>query len=244
MRRFLASILIFIGLALPCAAAVGLDAATCTPVFVSGTSGTASADNTVTSSGEALVLVVVQSDGGSAITGLTAHWDPGTTNQAFTFTQSATNGSQSVWLLGLRNATVGNLNLSLSWTNTAQLVVCGQAFTGVDLTSDVTAFKNFNSATNGTPDSVNITSPSGNYTIAGFSSSANFTSTNGTQIFQVNTGTTWATSGNVAAGSGTTTMTGNPGSGSSLAAGISLGATGGGGGSTPTPELTMMGVGP
>ncbi len=174
----------------------------------------------------AVVFTLVQADGAAAITSPSVTWDSGFmgSNTAMTLINQATNGTQSVSIFGLRNPSVnaGSQSAQIAWTGAAQVVICSTSFGGVNQTSDAAAFKNFNSATNGTPISVNVTGATGDMQVAGFSATANFTSTNNTQQNIVNTGNTWATAFNRAAGSGTVTMTGNPGAAASLAAGIDV----------------------
>jgi hypothetical protein len=79
--------------------------------------------------------------------------------------------------------------------------------------------------------------------VAAFSSPVNFTSTNNTLQNIQNTGNLFASAANLASGSGTVTMTGNPGNASSLGAGIDIGQSGGGA-PTTAPRMPLLGVGP
>lgn len=129
------------------------------------------ANMTVGSGSNRALLCVVSWEGVAAPTGISAKWDTAGTNQTMAQIGSTiSNGNFRVALFGLLAPTSGNKNFTLSWTNTCSCYLDLIAFTGVDQTSNAVAFPHFNSATATStgPATVNITSASGNYTLATF----------------------------------------------------------------------------
>lgn len=173
-----------------------------------------------------LVGILAQCDGALLITSPTWVWDQGTSNQSMTLIGSANSLVSGVFLFGLRNPVSGTKNYRVTWTNTAQVTTALISFSNVNQTSDAAAFKNFNSATNTAPSTVNVTSASGHQVVAGYTSLSNFTSVNNNPIGPTgfnNSCNTYATAANYANGSGTVTMTGNPGNAvTSVAAGMDI----------------------
>lgn len=167
----------------------------------------------------AVVVGIVQCNGASNITGVTATYDGASMFQVGSASQLTITG---LWF-GLRNPTSGaGKILTINWTNAAQIKVMGVSFSGV-AGSDVAAFKNFTSASNTAPITVNVTSAIGHKTVAAMGSLANFTSVNNTQVALDNACSTWAVAGNYASGAGLVAMTGSPGSAvTSLAVGMDV----------------------
>lgn len=260
MRRFLASILVLIGLALPCEAAVALD--TCgSPNEVSSGNPVTSAtfSNLTISAGltNSAMIAVVAVSGAGTTTMQSAIWDLVGANQAMTLlgeAHTATAGTQ-VFLFGLRNPTSGNKSVSFAWTTGTQVIMQACSFSGVVQTSDAAAFPHFTSANSAAPSQITITSATGDMVVGVWSNASNFTSVTGGSgsIFSVtgpgynNGGSTNAVASVYGTGASSVMLTGNPGNSTAangIVAGVDIAAFGGGGGSTPTPELTMMGVGP
>jgi hypothetical protein len=256
-KSLIAAALLIIGWLTPASAAVAIDIDGCLSFgFTRSAPGVTAYlynnANTVVNgvSNSAVVAVVIQEDGASAITGMTATWDTapaGGTNTSFPLINSATNSTQSIWIFGLLNPSVNpnptDQRIQFNWTNTAQVSICITSLSGVNQTNNATAFTGFNSATNAAPISVNVTGTTGSIQVAGFLAGTNFTSTNNTQQVIDNGGNFWAGAFNRAAGTGTVTMTGNPGNvTTSLAAGLNVVQAGGA--VTATPMRTLLGVGP
>jgi hypothetical protein len=254
-KSLIAAALLILGWLTPALAAVAIDL-DCSGFNQMPTSGVgatnysyiASAHNFVSGvSNSAVVVTIIQLDGASVISAPGIVWDTSAlgSNTSMTLINHATNGNQSIWFFGLRNPSKNptTQSMTITWTNAAQITPCSTSFSGVDQTSDAAAFKNFNSATNGTPISVGITAAAGDMQVAAFSSPVNFTSTNNTLQNIQNTGNSFASAANLASGSGTVTMTGNPGNASSLGAGIDIGQSGGGA-PTAAPLMPLLGVGP
>lgn len=129
------------------------------------------ANQTVGVGSNTALICVASFEGTSAPTAFNARWDTVGTNQAMTQIGSTiSNGNFRVALFGLLAPTSGAKNFTLSWTNTCSCYLDLISFTGVDQTSNAVAFTNFNSATATStgPATVNITSATGNYTVATF----------------------------------------------------------------------------
>lgn len=123
-------------------------------------------------SNRALIIVVTINDSTlSPPTGVSATWDSGVTNQAMTLLVSnadVPDNNNPVFIFGLRNPASGNKTLNISWTNSNTIALNAISFTGVDQTSDGTAFPHTATSNNaGGALSIAVTSAVGNWTIAG-----------------------------------------------------------------------------
>jgi hypothetical protein len=137
-------------------------------------------------SNRALVFLLYINGGGTAPASVTATWDSGGTNQAMTLITSKANANavDIVYVFGLRAPTSGNKTLAVSWTNAATYAADAISFTGVDQTSDATAFPNPNTAQAvSTTPSVVITSAVNNIPVAIAGTGNAFTVPNQTTIF-------------------------------------------------------------
>jgi hypothetical protein len=179
-------------------------------------------NNQVVTTGNALLLVVINV-GGGAMSAVSADWDHNGTPQSMTSIGSVSGGGTSqVFMFGLLNPHSGTLSSQINWTGSSQIIVEYMSFNGVNSTF-ANAFKNFASATNAAPISTSVTSATGNIVVGGFASATNFTSTNQTQDFIDNTATTNAAAANHASGAASVTLTGNPGNVAAAAvAGVSV----------------------
>lgn len=197
------------------------------------------------------IVVTVATTGGGPTSAFSATWDSGGTNQSMFqigTKQSGANNNQ-IYFFGLRGPTSGaGLTLALAWTGSAQVVYSLCVATGVDQTSNATAFKNFNSADNlaASPSSVGITSGANDLVFGAFDGvGTTYSSVSGTQIFNNGSGTTWAAAANWDVGTGSAvTMSGSfSGTFSFLiSAGFDLGASSGGGGCA-VHRLGLLGAG-
>lgn len=147
------------------------------------------------------------------VTGISATWDNGGTNQAMTSvvtkaTASGLNGL--VALFALVNPTAGNKTLHVAWTQSSQSSCAAASFTGVDQTGGTTSFAHQNSATGNTnTPTVAVTSATNNMVFAVHSSAAagTFSAVNNTQIFRDNALTNTSNGMNRAAGAASVSMT-------------------------------------
>lgn len=167
---------IWIPRAIPARAAVAFDAIATANSHTTGTTVVtlSNANETVGTGSNRALICVASFESVVAPTAFNARWDTAGTNQAMAQIGSTiSNGNFRVVLFGLLAPTSGNKNFTLSWTNTASCYLSLISFTGVDQTSTAIAFPHFNSATATStgPATVNITSATGNYTVATFVSS-------------------------------------------------------------------------
>jgi hypothetical protein len=150
------------------------------------------------------LLAVVAVDGNIAIS--TVAWDPAVTNQALTIVGSvvslngvAANGNISLWQR--INPTSGNKTLRVTTASATTGSVYAMSFTGVNQTGGTTSFANFNSASGngGSPNSLAVTTATGDIAVVAFSCNGTINSVGATQIFR----DTVATGNDVAADQGT-----------------------------------------
>ncbi len=147
-------------------------------VTVNGSVGAETYINAVTTkdytftvaSGSNLALVLTLNFGSNAVSGITAVWDQGGTNQSMTqlvLAQNVSPGVGSSAIFGLRNPTVGSsLTLRVSWTTTSEVFIAAICFAGVDQTSNVAAFPHTASYTvAGSGQTVSLTSATGNMVV-------------------------------------------------------------------------------
>lgn len=103
-------------------------------------------------SGTDTVLIFCCGFSNPSISGVTATWDNGGTNQSMTLiaSQGATvfNNGPPVYVFGLLNPTTGNKTLHLSWTTSSEICGAALAYDGVDTSSFAAAFTNVNKAGN------------------------------------------------------------------------------------------------
>lgn len=246
MRKILACLIVLAALGWAQAnAAVAVDA--CASADVLGVTPLTN-NNLTISAGltNSVLVVVVVTTGAAALGTVTATWN-GTS-----MTQVAHGGPQSsseVFLFGLRNPASGNHSIVVTYSATGtQMAISGCSFQGVNVTSDVTAFTNANTATGTTTgaSAVTVTSATGDVVVAGHSvaSAANITAVSGTSIFIDNTGNTSDSAANYANGAASVNMTATIASSTNwAAAGIDLAAAGGGGSSCIAGSLALMGAG-
>lgn len=135
-------------------------------------------------SNSALILMFSLGFGNNA-TGVTATWDNAGTPQAMTLIKSAAFlNTITTYVYGLRNPIAGNKTLHIAWTNVNEISACAISFTGVDQTSDATAFPNSNNATGSSAaPSINITSALGNIPVTSVGCENPISAPNQTQIY-------------------------------------------------------------
>jgi len=193
------------------------------------------------------LIAVVSWNGTVTLSAPVAHWDTAGTNQLMTQIGSTiTNAAidQHLALFGLVAPTSGNKNLTVSWTGASGVYLSAIAFTGVDQTSAAVAFPHFNNAVGTTsPASVAITSATGNETVAVFSANgaADLTTLNFTNLFGPDlTDPNGSGAANYTAGaaSNTHTCTLVPTTGSWLACGCDVLASGGAA-DTLMPQISL-----
>jgi hypothetical protein len=157
-------------------------------------------------------LVFVIGFDSNAVTGISATWDNGGTNQAMTLLATKAiaggSGTGTMAILGLAAPTSGNKTLVCNWTTATQCTCAAVSFTGVDQTGGTTSFPNAGSATgNSASASVTITSQTGNMVVAMHGSQvAAINSVNNTQIF-IDLSLSGNYGANRAAGAATVAMT-------------------------------------
>ena len=183
------------------------------------------------------------------------NWDNGGTPQAMTAIVSPTAASDGTYvaLYGLVNPTAGNKTLFISWTNSAELIACGIAFTGVDQTGGATTFAHATtnastgagSAALPANPTITITSATGNYTvaIAQVGHSAHPTSPTQTSWFGVDGNNANNPAGSYAAGAATVThaFTISP-TNPWIMAGVDIVAAGGGGKASKNTRSAPLGM--
>ena len=81
----------------------------------------------------------------ATVSGVTATWDSGGTNQAMYNIGSVnqSGGNPSIMAFGLPNPTPGNKNLLISWTGTAICTAIGVAYQGMNQGGGTSSFTNF-----------------------------------------------------------------------------------------------------
>lgn len=160
---------------------VNLDACAASDGFVSsGTSGSFASFLTV-GSGSNRALTVFALWGTAGPTGVTVTWDSGGTNQTMTQLALLTQATQTAAIYGLVAPTSGTKTLAFTWTNTAQLIVHGCAWTGVNQTGGVTSFPGAQTAAGAA--TVTVTSATGDVVVGAEVVGSSFTATTGTNIF-------------------------------------------------------------
>lgn len=147
------------------------------------------------------------------LSGISATWDQGGTNQAMTLIGTAsTPGSAGVTqLYGLVAPTSGNKTLRIAYTGVAQMFVDACSYSGVNQAGGTTSFPNFNSATaiNDAAPTVTIMSAVGHAVLAGITCNAHsLTSVNNTSIYTDNGGAVICAGANRAAGAASVVMSG------------------------------------
>lgn len=131
----------------------------------------------------ALAVFVVNTDGGAGISGLSATWDSGGTNQGMTSVGTLLSGSFQSFAFGRLSPTAGNKTLALSWTGSATINVCAVSLKNVTQTSVAAAFTNATAnLLNGTTVTNTVTSQVNDLVISGWNSTSFFSSFSGTQI--------------------------------------------------------------
>lgn len=158
-------------------------------VAVLGSVGAKTYQNSVTTkdytftvaSGSNRAIVLTLNFGG-AVTGISATWDQGGTNQAMTSLAVSTGGGHCSAIFGLRAPTVvTNGTLRVSWTTTSEVFIDAIAFSGVDQTSDAAAFPH--TATGNNVATLTVTSATGNMVVGCEASGTSQGTTTGTLIY-------------------------------------------------------------
>ncbi len=106
----------------------------------------------------------------ASVTGVTAVWDQGGTNQAMEFIGSQKQNQWDVWIywFALVNPTPGNNTLAVNWTTAVAAAFEAADFEGVDQTGGVTSFAGFAGASGATASpGVTITTAVGDIAVAG-----------------------------------------------------------------------------
>lgn len=135
--------------------------------------------------GSHLALVLTINFGSSTVSGVTAVWDSGGSNQAMTQIVIRQSAQASSVIFGLRNPTAGNKTLLISWTGSSELYVAAVSFAGVNQTSDGAAFPHSNSGINA--QTIAITSANGNKVVGCQASGSSQGNTTGTQLYNDHT---------------------------------------------------------
>lgn len=202
--------------------------------IASATSGTYTGITIASGSNSALVLTISFDQ---TISGLTATWDSGGTNQAMTVVNSQKENTWTRWIyiLALLAPTTGNLTLSLSWTTAANARLNCVAFDGVLQTSIAAAFTNAANDNNTTANpSMAVTTSSGDATVVGMMNSSGASAPTQTQIMtsgSIHGFSSYALS-TTASDSHGWTATGTYG-----LAGIRINQAAAGGGGSPSPVI-------
>lgn len=155
--------------------------------IASATSGNYTGITVAAGSNSALILTVSFDQ---TISGLTATWDSGGTNQAMTIVNSQKENTWSRWIyiLALLAPTTGNKTLALSWTTSANARLNCVAFDGVLQTSIAAAFTNAANGNNNTSNpTMAVTTSSGDATIVGLMNSSGASAPTQTQIMTTGT---------------------------------------------------------
>lgn len=141
-------------------------------------------------SNSALVVTIVNGDNGAGVSGLSAVWDSGGTNQSMTQVATLTSVNFQSWIFGLLAPTAGNKTLALSWTGSAQLLICAASLKNVKQTSVVTAFVNAaTNAANASTATNTVTSQTNDLVVSVWDTAAGFSGTfSGSQICVGNIG--------------------------------------------------------
>lgn len=161
-------------------------------VTVNGAVGAKTYQNAVTtkditftvSAGANLALVLTLNFGNSAVSGITAVWDQGGTNQSMTQIVISQSPPASSVIFGLRAPTVGNnLTLRISWTTVSEVFIAAICFAGVNQTSDAAAFPHTATSAGAGAATVTITSATGNICVAAEASGVGQGTATGTLIY-------------------------------------------------------------
>lgn len=140
----------------------------------------------------ALVVFVTQSTNVN-VSGMTAVWDSGGTNQSMTQVSTLATANGQVWIFARLAPTSGNsLTLALSWTGTGQVFVSSFSLKNVLQTSVATAFLHATNGSGGTTPSIAVTSQANDLVASVWASLGTFSGTfSGTPVYSNNAGITW-----------------------------------------------------
>lgn len=134
-----------------------------------------------------------------------------------------------IYLYGLTNPTTGSHSVTFTWSGANQIAIWALSVVNADQTGGTTTFRNATSNFGtGTANSVPVSSATGDMVMGSFMSSGNYSSVSGTGIGPgippgIDNGcANWAAAANRTSGSGTTTMSATAGSGTWIAAGVSI----------------------
>lgn len=245
MRKILASLLILIGLALPCAAQVAFDTSGISNACsAAGTSASYPNFMNVGSGGSSTNLVMVaflMFSGANAGTSTNPSMMWNGTNMPFRSGPYANGTVGDIYIFGLVAPATGSHTLAASWTGSNTVNITALTASNADQTGGSTTFTNATSATGtSTSPQVAITNPSGQIAVAAYESAGNFTATGtGTDIGHQNACPFYADASNYSTSVNPTTSY-SAGSGTWIAAGISIKSAGG---ASSDPQFTLMGVG-
>lgn len=139
MKRFFFALLALFALVSTSQAAITLNGTQSSGVVSAGTSTTLTTIVVASGSNTVLMVGLVLQVGTSSPS---CNWDNAVSPQAMFLIGNASGTGEQVTLFGLRNPHVGTLTLACSWTAAGSGSIGGQAFDGVDTSSDANAFKN------------------------------------------------------------------------------------------------------
>lgn len=199
--------------------------------------------NLTVASGSNLALIVAISFNTDPGAFTKKNWDDTGTPQALTLISNAASSDaiSRVYLFGLVNPNVGANTLALTWTNNVRFSSDVLSFTGVDQTGGTTTFKNANSNAVSTANiSVAVTSPSGDFAVAGFATFAGGFSTGGvgTEVYFNNLSLSSAM--RYTTGIGSTTLQQNSTAAAAVAVGCDIAAAAAVGLALSDQQLVMM----
>lgn len=196
---------------------------------------------TVGSGSNRALVVSLEFDTNGTVSGISATWDNGGTNQSMTQLAFIDNGgTRPSALFGLVNPTSGNKTLHVSWTTATPVFVVGMSFAGVVQTSAATAFPH--QATNTNVATVSVTSATGNMVMGSAATGGSLAGITGTTIYSDNTsGSIINAFANYDNGAASVTI----GEGSSVDTIVAtdIAAATGGGGFTPVFRKTLSSIG-
>lgn len=151
-------------------------------------------------------LIFVNGSGTAAAPSMT--WNGVSMTQIGTFIDIAGGASGTAFLFGLVNPATGNHGLVANWTGTNQVLVGGSSFVAADQTGGITTFRNVATNTgSGTPNSVTISSATGEKVVAAHVTTGNFAVASDNDLGFSNAGNICSGAANYGNGAASKTLT-------------------------------------
>ncbi len=170
---------------LPTAAVVSGVTIDATGVKKFKSSSTSFSDATVITvgSGNALIVTIAFGYVVTPPSSVTCTWSGASMTKLASIDNSGGTAFDSVYIFGIRNPAAGANTLALSWSNAAEIFVDAISFSGVNVTSDGTAFPHTATQDSGIGLTVAVTSAVGNYVVASEAPNSGSTTLTGTTLF-------------------------------------------------------------